>query len=620
MIQRLRFCIACFAMWMAFFTLIRAAFVLYHHAEAARAGVVTIAGIFFYGARMDMAAACFPAAIAFVLTGLLSGLAPKSAARVITVVSLALMVSFLILATIDLELFRDWGFRIDAAVLRYLNTPREMLASAGAAPIALLVGILAGLVAVVCVAYFRWWWPAMAAWQPLSILPSAATAVMCGLLTWGLYYPSRGGIQKMPMTQSTVYFSRNAFANQAAINMAWNFFDSVWWHTYRAGNPYRVLSTADATRTADSLLASGTTSTLHLLRVARPNVIVIIWESMTSKIVERLGGVAGVTPNIDSLIHEGVLFDHFYATGDRSPEGLTGVIAGYPAQTTTEIIQHPRKSATLPGLPRDLARAGYSSTFYYGGDPEFTNIKSFVLQAGFGRMVTKDAFAPGDRQSDWGADDHVVLGRLAREIPAMRRPFFVTLFTLSSHEPFIVPMPTVIAGRDERSLFLNSHVYTDRSIGDFIRRAKTQPWWDSTLIVITGDHGHRVPELDSLQSIHRWDTFSIPMLWIGGALAARDTVIHQPGVQTDFPATLLRQLGLDASGYHWSRNLFARDVKPWAWFTFTDGFGWINDADGALAWDDVGKRMIAQRGPIGPADIHSGQALLQRLVDDYNSR
>ena len=164
----------------------------------------------------------------------------------------------------------------------------------------------------------------------------------------------------------------------------------------------------------------------------------------------------------------------------------------------------------------------------------------------------------------------------------MPRPFFVSLFTLSSHEPFVVPMTTVIPGADERNRFLNSHAYTDRSIGDFVRHARTQPWWDSTLLVIIADHGHRLPELDSLQSVRRWDTFSIPMLWLGGALAVRDTVVSQPGGQTDLPSDPAQPARSRRLGYRWSRNLFAANLKPWAWFTFTDGFGWINDA--AARW------------------------------------
>jgi phosphoglycerol transferase MdoB-like AlkP superfamily enzyme len=181
-------------------------------------------------------------------------------------------------------------------------------------------------------------------------------------------------------------------------------------------------------------------------------------------------------------------------------------------------------------------------------------------------------------------------------------------------------MRTVIPGRDQQSLFLNSHVYTDRSIGGFIREARAQPWWDSTLVIIVGDHGHRLPVLDSLQSDRKWELYTIPMLWLGGALAVRDTVISGLGVQTDIPRTLLAQLGLDQSAYAWSRNLLARDVRPWAWFTFTDGFGWVNQAGGSLAWDNVGKRMIARQGAAGASDLRDGQALLQVLIDDYIRR
>ena len=604
---------------MGFFTLLRGVFVLYHHAEAARAGLGTVVGIFVHGARMDVAASSFPSAVVFVLTAL-SAFFPKIAGRVILVFSTLMLASFSLLATIDMELFRAWGFRVDAAILRYVNTPREMLASAGASPILLLAIVFVLLLVVSIAGFLTLLWPGIRAWEPLSLPVQVLTFAFCGGLTWLLYYPSRGGIQKMPITQSTVYFSRDAFANQAAVNVAWNFVDSIWWQTYRTDNPYRVLPAGEAVRIADSLLASDSLPSIRLLRIGRPDIIVIMWESLSSKLVERLGGVKGVTPNIDSLTHDGILFDRFYATGDRSPEGLVGFLSGYPAQPTTEIIQHPRKTARLPALSRDLAGAGYHTAFYYGGDPEFTNFKSYLLQAGFDSLVTKDAFDRRDFHTSWGADDHVVLGRLSADIVHMPRPFFVSLFTLSSHEPFAVPMATVIPGTDERSRFLNSHAYTDRSIGDFVRHARTQPWWDSTLLVIIADHGHRLPVLDSLQSVRRWETYSIPMLWLGGALAVRDTVVSQPGIQTDLPSTLLSQLGLDASAYRWSRNLFAANLKSWSWFTFTDGFGWINDAGGAVAWDNVGRRVIAQQGATGAGDIRLGKAMLQVLIDDYVKR
>jgi phosphoglycerol transferase MdoB-like AlkP superfamily enzyme len=180
-------------------------------------------------------------------------------------------------------------------------------------------------------------------------------------------------------------------------------------------------------------------------------------------------------------------------------------------------------------------------------------------------------------------------------------------------------MTTVIPGTDETSRSLNSHAYTDRSIGDFIRHAKRQPWWDSTLVIIMADHGHRLPALDSLQSRRKWETFAIPMLWLGGALAVWDTVISQIGGQADIPSTLLAQFGLDATGYRWSRNLLARGATGWSWFTFSDGFGWVTDS-GKLVWDNIGRQAMAEQGRISRSDLRNGQALLQSLIDDYVKR
>ncbi|MEP6590661.1 MAG: LTA synthase family protein [Gemmatimonadota bacterium] len=616
--RRLAFCARYFLAWMMYFAVLRLVFLLYHAAAAERVGVASIARTFVHGARMDMAATAYPAVVAFALAAL-SLFLPRLGRWLVIGFTAVMVLALTLIATVDMELFRVWGFRIDGAVLRYLNTPREMLASAGASPVLVLVVILIGQLGFAAWLFRHLLADELGHWERVRLLVAVPTFALLAGLCWFLYYPARGGFQKQPMTQSTVYFSRDPFANQAAINASWNFFDSIWWRTYETTNPYRVLPTAEAGATTAALLTSDDAGTRRLLRIARPNVIVILWESLTAKVVGRLGGVNGVTPNLDSLIPQGVLFSRFFATGDRSPEGLTAVVSGYPAQPTTEIIQHPRKSVTLPALPHDLGRIGYHSRFYYGGDPEFTNFTSYLLQAGFDSLVTASAFRAADRHSSWGADDHVVLGRLQHDLPTMPRPFFVTLFTLSSHEPFLVPMTTVIAGSDERSRFLNAHAYTDRSIGDFVRVARRMPWWDSTLIIIVADHGHRLPALDSLQSVRKWETFAIPMLWLGGALATRDTVITRIGGQADIPHTLLAQLGVDATAYRWSRNLLDVGAASWAWFTFTDGWGLVSDS-GALAWDNVGRRPLARTGRVDAGAERTGQSLLQALMDDYLNR
>ena len=109
------------------------------------------------------------------------------------------------------------------------------------------------------------------------------------------------------------------------------------------------------------------------------------------------------------------------------------------------------------------------------------------------------------------------------------------------------------------------------------------------------------------------------MLWLGGALAVRDTVIHQVGGQADLPRTLLGQLGLDGSMFTWSRDLLATGARSWAWFSFKDGFGFVTDS-GAVAWDNTGQRLIARSSITADNEVESGQAVLQRLIDDYVKR
>src|SRR5690606_2251773 len=102
-------------------------------------------------------------------------------------------------------------------------------------------------------------------------------------------------------------------------------------------------------------------------------------------------------------------------------------------------------------------------------------------------------------QSKWGVHDHIVFQRALQECDTARLPFFKVILSLSSHEPFDVPMVPKFPGRDGESLFLNSCHYTDRSIGEFMIRAKASAWWNNTVIIFVADHGHAQPGSKKLQ-------------------------------------------------------------------------------------------------------------------------
>jgi phosphoglycerol transferase MdoB-like AlkP superfamily enzyme len=446
---------------------------------------------------------------------------------------------------------------------------------------------------------------------------TALPLLLTGVL---LVVPIRGGLQWTPLNPSSTYFSHSDFANQAGLNVAWNFLHSLTLRDYRTTNPYAgAIAEPEARALVDSLLHATDATTKRLLRVARPNVMLIIWESGTAKVIERLGGLPNITPHFDSLSHTGVLFDAIYASGNRSAKGLAAILSGWPAQSNAPILSSPARAARLPGLAEDLEHAGYHTAFYYGGELEFADFKSYLVAHGFGRIVGENDFDRKDWSSKWGAHDHVVLARLLTDAGTLERPFFATLFTLSSHEPYDVPMSPVIKGTSEQTKFLNSHIYTDRSLGDFFAKASREPWWDSTLVILIADHGHPLPKLPAPAGESASQLYHIPMLWLGGALAVRDPVITVVGSQVDVSPTLLAQLGLAHAQYKWGKNLLAADVQPFAFFSYLDGFGWV-DARGRLVYG-YNTRQVMQRTPgANEGSVRAGEAYQRLSYQDFLGR
>lgn len=613
-----------FLYWLLLFALGRAVFLTYHwsqHTAALDAG--SVVRTFVYGLRLDGSAAAYLSLPAFLLLTV-GGLFPRwRGARALGIYTAVIGGVVALLTTVDLELYRAWGFRLDSTPLQYLSTPGEMAASAGAAPVLLLTVIFAGLVGA-GYGLYRWllaplplapgWFPR---WRP----------VLIGLLyTALLLVPLRGGVQQIPVNQSDVYFSaRFPFANHAAINVPWNVVQSLQLGEEKAGNTAYLPDSTARRVVAELYRPAPDPAPVRLLRpaVPKPNVLFIILESFTAKLVHHLDGEPDVTPTLDSLARVGVSFTNLYASGDRSQKGIVALLSGYPNQPATSIIKYPRKTQDLPSLARTLGRQGYQSAFYYGGELAFANMKSYLLAGGYQRLVERQDFRRRDQNSKWGAHDHVLLGRLLRDLHQPQpAPFFVTAFTLSSHEPFEVPMKPRFPNTSSDNQFRNSVAYTDHALGQFLRAARQEAWWDNTLVVLVADHGHVAP---NWSAIHAPRKFHIPLLLTGGALRpeAAGQAVAAYGSQTDVAATLLAQLGLPARDYAWSRNLLAPGpaVAPggFAFYCFTDGFG-LMTPDGELTADNVSHQLIYRAPQVKDRQVLQGKAYQQASFADFLRR
>ena len=513
---------------------------------------------------------------------------------------------------IDLGLYGFWGFRLDATPIFYFfSSPKDAMASVSFWFI--LLGILAMLI-YAAILYGIFYAVLIREKAPLKIpYQRQYVSLVLLLLTAALFIPIRGGFSVSTMNLSKVYYSQNQRMNHAAINPAFSFMYSAT-HQNNFDKQYRFMDP----KVADDLLAemldkpvAATDSIPQILNTQRPNIIFIILESFSTHLMETMGGQPNVAVNMDKFGKEGVLFTNFYANSFRTDRGLASIISGYPGQPSTSIMKYPEKTDGLPSIPRSLKNAGYSLEYYYGGDADFTNMRSYLMASGFERIVSDVDFPVSKRLSKWGAHDDEVFKRLYNDMAAdtaQGKRKFRVVQTSSSHEPFEVPYRRLANDR------LNAFAFTDSIIGDFIRRFKELPQWQNTLVVLVPDHLGAYPEnIDNLTP----ERYRIPLILTGGAVKSPRR-IDAYGSQQDIAATLLAQLGVEHSDFVFSKDVLDTKAPHFAFFTVPDAMG-IADSCGTVIYDNVsGKVAFAEGDTAGIR--RRAEAYLQKLYDDLSKR
>ncbi len=310
-----------------------------------------------------------------------------------------------------------------------------------------------------------------------------------------------------------------------------------------------------------------------------------------------------------------MLFTNIYAAGDRSEKGQVAVLSGYPNQAVTSIIKTPTKTRHLPSINQSLEKLGYRSSYTYGGELEFANIKSYLINIRMDRLVSKYSFPISERTTSWGVHDQYVFDRFYKDIHKEKQPFFAAMFTLSSHEPYDVPMKPRFKGNDQTTLFENSVCYTDSIVGSFINRLKKDSLWKNTLVVFVADHGHPLPGHDRNDAPSK---FHIPLIFTGGALTLKGR-INTIGSQTDIATTILDQLHVPTEKFKWGKDLLDSSARPFAFYSFNNGFGFVTPK-GTETMDNVSKRPIFKSPDYDTSQLKYGKAYMEFSYQDFLNR
>ena len=355
------------------------------------------------------------------------------------------------------------------------------------------------------------------------------------------------------------------------------------------------------------------------VNLAGRNVVVFIMESMSAEHSAYLcpevyadREVKGFTPFLDSLMQNGLVFKRMYANGTRSIQAMPSVLGSIPSFRTPFVLM-PQSLGESRQLPAMLADKGYATLFFCGSEHGSMGFGAYARSAGVERLVSREDYearhGTGDFDGYWGIWDEPFLQFMGEELAATPEPFFATLFTLSSHHPFVVPEQYAATLPDGYTRIHKGVAYDDQAFRRFFHRFGGEEWFRRTIFVFIADH------VSSEKFAEKTRSYPGNMHIVGfihtpdGALQGEVREVTQ---QLDIMPTVLGLTGNTEPYFAFGRDVLNEPQRP-RWSVSYDGkFRALTD-DGAVVLDDSGTEV--QECPATPAAdslMQSFRALIQQ--------
>jgi len=605
-----------FLFWIAFFNFTRIIFIIYHIRLILieKVPLTDILQFPFRALRLDFATACYIMVIPFLILLVQSVYSPKWMNMINKVYTGILCFAYSLTAAGEMGIYSEWKTKLTYKVIKYLSHPSEIYNSSETGIFILLVFLFLFMFLSGIFAYIKFFAVDIIREKRNFIFSILFLLIAPPLIFIGL----RGGTQQIPINQSESYFSRHNILNLSSVNNFFNLYISIFENLPNFNhNPYVFMDSRKAADVISEIYRVKKDTTISFLKNPHPNIVLLIMESWSADLIEDLGGEPGITPEFKNLEKKGILFDQFYGSGTRSEQGMACIFGGFPAHPISSITVQPDKFVKLPSLTQELQKAGYYTSFYFGGQLIYGNIKSYIIFNNFDKIMEGSDFPGSIPRGKLGIHDQYTLAYQLNELGKQKQPFFSALFTVSTHSPWDQPYKHPLNWGDNEHNYINSAYYTDHCLGEYFTNASKQPWYDNTLFIIVADH--------SRNSYRNWHPYSkeyhkIPMLFYGNVIKDefRGKRWHKLGNQHDLPATILAQLGMDHKRFHWSKNLFNPYTADFAYFTTEDGDGWIRP-DAYFSFDATTNFYHFMEIPPAIKDsiLMEGKAYLQGVFGEY---
>ncbi len=526
---------------------------------------------------------------------------PKIAKGIVFIIALLFFFTLCFLSSLGTIYYKEFGFFPNVSIFEYADLT--------SLPIVVLSGFLADSLSFTfllifliffVIVYIKWLkkeltmlYASLGYSIKKIILQFIALLLIIGLCILG----ARGGVGHAQLELGRGMFSQYSYINQFTINAHFNFMMSVYnWNKERKNpNIEYTLSFEELRHISRSLLGKSDNTFLDdekpLLRITNThkelkdyNVVLVVMESFASQYIGVQGAEIDLSPNFNALTNEGILFNNFYATGLRTNRGLPSILLSQPAP---HYIALPDTSIAnqLPfySLSSILKERDYITSFIYGGDANFDNMKGFLKVNAIDTIIDSSNINMQGRKISWGAPDDLLYEVAIDYFNTLDKPFFSILLTISNHSPYDIDQNYAHFKNNEHgheTAKYNAFHFADRALGKFIEDAKKTDWAQNTLFIFVSDHGifqaNAFVDTDVELSPKGQ---KIPLLLWSFADILEPSIINTSASQIDILPTVMDILGGSYKHASFGKNLLEEYEQSYAYI--------ISNRINALISDDI---------------------------------
>ncbi len=424
-----------------------------------------------------------------------------------------------------------------------------------------------------------------------SISQRPKTVALGFVLLISLGVSARGGLQKKPVNFSHAQTFLSPMMNNLVLNSSFTFLQTIKRQSLPRDHFFtsqEMLEHLQIAQQEQSLLTPA-------MRAGKPNIVLIILESFALEYVGYANEGKGYTPFLDELASKGIAFHNAFANARRSIEGVGAIMGGIPALMNEPFISSQYLTNYFLGAGTWLQKGGYHTSFFHGANNGSMYFDQFMRSAGVKNYFGLNEYPrPEDSDGTWGIWDEPFLQWMSGQLGSFPQPFFSTVFTLSSHNPFKVP-----AGYEGRfpkgTLDIHETIgYTDAALRRFFESASKQPWYANSIFIVTADHTYKSekPQYDNELGRYR-----VPLIFYSPGRKLPTIDANQIVQHIDILPSILDLVGIRES----EKNYLGRSIfVPGDRFAvnYSDGHYRLISRDYFLAYSRGGEfQMFSMQDP-----------------------